>query len=95
MSDFINDKIIPPVMAFINTPVMQALKDGLLYSMPMMIVGSVFLLLQQFPWTPVQTFLTNIGMYDIFGVTYNNTFSIMALVASVGIGYTYVKNRWL
>jgi PTS system cellobiose-specific IIC component len=92
MSDFINDKIIPPVMAFINTPVMQALKDGLLYSMPMMIVGSVFLLLQQFPWTPVQTFLTNIGMYDIFGVTYNNTFSIMALVASVGIGYTYVKN---
>jgi PTS system cellobiose-specific IIC component len=60
--------------------------------MPMMIVGSVFLLLQQFPWTPVQTFLTNIGMYDIFGVTYNNTFSIMALVASVGIGYTYVKN---
>jgi PTS system cellobiose-specific IIC component len=92
MSDFINDKIIPPVMAFINTPVMQALKDGLLYSMPMMIVGSVFLLLQQFPWSPVQTFLTNIGMYDIFGVTYNNTFSIMALVASVGIGYTYVKN---
>jgi PTS system cellobiose-specific IIC component len=92
MSDFINDKIIPPVMAFINTPVMQALKDGLLYSMPMMIVGSVFLLLQQFPWSPVQTFLQNIGMYDIFGVTYNNTFSIMALVASVGIGYTYVKN---
>jgi PTS system cellobiose-specific IIC component len=92
MSDFINDKIIPPVMAFINTPVMQALKDGLLYSMPMMIVGSVFLLLQQFPWSPVQTFLQNIGMYDIFGVTYNNTFSIMALIASVGIGYTYVKN---
>jgi PTS system cellobiose-specific IIC component len=92
MSDFINEKIIPPVMGFINTPVMQALKDGLLYSMPMMIVGSVFLLLQQFPWTPVQTFLTNIGMYDIFGVTYNNTFSIMAMIASVGIGYTYVKN---
>jgi PTS system cellobiose-specific IIC component len=92
MSDFINDKIIPPVMGFINTPVMQALKDGLLYSMPMMIVGSVFLLLQQFPWSPVQTFLTNIGMYDIFGVTYNNTFSIMAMIASVGIGYTYVKN---
>ena len=42
MSEFINDKVIPPVMSFINTKPMQALKDGLLYSMPLMIVGSVF-----------------------------------------------------
>jgi PTS system cellobiose-specific IIC component len=92
MSEFINNKVIPPVMAFVNTAPMQALKDGLLYSMPLMIVGSVFLLLQQFPWTPVQTFLQNIGMYDIFGVTYANTFNIMALIASIGIANVYVKN---
>ena len=93
MADFFNDKVIPPLMSFINTPVMQALKDGLLYSMPMMIVGSVFLLLQQFPWQPVQDMLMNIGMYDIFGITYANTFNIMALIASIGIAYTYVKNQ--
>jgi PTS system cellobiose-specific IIC component len=91
MSDFMNDKIIPVVMGFVNTAPMQALKDGLLYSMPMMIVGSIFLLLQQFPWTPVQTFLQNIGLYDIFGVTYANTFNIMSLIAAIGIANTYVK----
>lgn len=92
MANFFNDKIIPPIMSFINTPVMQALKDGLLYAMPMMIVGSVFLLLQQFPWMPVQDFLKSIGLYDIFGITYANTFNIMALITSIGIAFTYVKN---
>lgn len=93
MSDFINEKIIPPVMSFINTPVLQSLKDGLLYSMPLMIVGSVFMLLQQFPYTPVQDFLKSINVYDLLGTGYANTFSIMALIAAIGIPYTYVKKK--
>ena len=49
MKDFMNEKVVPKVMAFINTKAIQALKDGLLYSMPMMIVGAVFLLIANFP----------------------------------------------
>ncbi|WP_304760524.1 PTS transporter subunit EIIC [Dubosiella newyorkensis] len=93
MSEFINDKVIPPVMSFINTKPMQALKDGLLYSMPLMIVGSVFLLLQQFPIAAVGEFLTSVGLYDIFTTTYANTFNIMSLIAAMGIAYTYAKNE--
>ena len=93
MSEFINDKVIPPVMGFINTKPMQALKDGLLYSMPLMIVGSVFLLLQQFPISAVGVFLTSVGLYDIFTTTYANTFNIMSLIAAMGIAYTYAKNE--
>lgn len=93
MSEFINDKVIPPVMGFINTKPMQALKDGLLYSMPLMIVGSVFLLLQQFPIAAVGEFLTSVGLYDIFTTTYANTFNIMSLIAAMGIAYTYAKNE--
>lgn len=92
MQNFINDRVVPPVMEFINTRPMQALKDGLLYSLPMMIVGSVFLLLQQFPIEAVGRFLTSVGLYDVFGTVYTNTFNIMAMIASIGIAYTYAKN---
>jgi len=50
MKEFLNDKVIPKIMAFINTKAIMALKDGLLYAMPMMIIGSVFLLLAFFPY---------------------------------------------
>lgn len=49
MSSFMNEKVVPKLMAFINTKAMQALKDGLLYSMPMMIIGAIFLLIANFP----------------------------------------------
>ena len=93
MSEFFNDKVIPPVMAFINTPIMQSLKDGLLYSMPLMITGSVFLLLQNFPVQAVQDGLKAIGIYDVLGVAYNNTFSIMAMIGVIGIAYTYTGKK--
>lgn len=49
MGKYMNEKIIPKIMAFINTKAIQSLKDGMVYSMPLLIVGSVFLILGQLP----------------------------------------------
>lgn len=93
MKDFLNNKVIPKMMVFINTKAIRGLKDGLLYSMPMMIIGSIFLLLANFPYTPFANWLGAVGITPVLNQVYESTFNIMALIASIGIAYTYVKNE--
>lgn len=93
MGNFVNEKVIPNVMKFINLKPMQALKDGLLFSMPLMIVGSVFLLLANFPYMPFADWLVEIGVTSILNQAYGATFNIMSMVAVVGIAYQYVKRE--
>ncbi|MDO4329148.1 MAG: PTS sugar transporter subunit IIC [Lachnospiraceae bacterium] len=93
MKDFLNDKVIPKLMEFINTKAIQALKDGLLYSMPMMMVGSVCLLLANFPYAPVAQALADMGIAAVLNQAFESTFNIMALIAAIGIAFTYVKNE--
>lgn len=93
MSNFINEKVLPKIMAFVNSKAIQALKDGLLYSMPLLIVGSVFLILAFFPYQPIADAFAACGATDVFNQAYGATFNIMAMVAVVGISYTYVKNE--
>lgn len=81
------------MMVFINTKAIRGLKDGLLYSMPMMIIGSIFLLLANFPYTPVADWLGAAGITPVLNQVFESTFNIMALIASIGIAYTYVKNE--
>lgn len=92
MSSFMNEKVVPKLMAFINTKAMQALKDGLLYSMPMMIIGAIFLLIANFPIPAFTEWLANTGITPVLNQAYGSTFNMMALIASIGIAYTYVKN---
>lgn len=49
MKDFVNKHILPPVMKFVNTKAIRALRDGMLLSLPFIMVGSLFLLLASFP----------------------------------------------
>jgi len=93
MKEFFNDNVIPKMMTFINTKAIQGLKDGLLYSMPMMIIGSVCLLLANFPYTPIADWLKGIGVTPVLNQAFESTFNVMALIASVGIAYTYVKKE--
>lgn len=93
MKDFLNEKLIPKVMQFVNTKAMIALKDGLLYSMPVMMIGAVFLLLGNFPLDAVTNALDKAGLTPVLNQAANCTFSIISLIAAVGIAYTYVKNE--
>lgn len=93
MKEFLNDKVIPKIMSFINTKPISALKDGLLYAMPMMIIGSVFLLLAFFPYQPIADWFAAVGLTPVLSQVYESTFNLMAMIAAIGIAYTYVKNE--
>ena len=64
MQEFFTNKVIPLVMRFVTLKGVVALKDGLLYSMPLTIVGSIFLLLANFPIQAVVDWLDSMGWID-------------------------------
>ncbi|MGN0240436.1 MAG: PTS transporter subunit EIIC, partial [Candidatus Weimeria sp.] len=93
MKDFLNDKVMPGIMAFINTKAMRALKDGIMYSMPMIMIGALFMLLANFPVTAVTDAFTKAGLTPFFNQISNSSFGIIGIIASIGIAFTYVKNE--
>ena len=80
-------------MAFVNTKPVQALKDGMVLSMPMLIVGSAFLIFANLPIQAAADALAAAGITDILNQAYGATFSISAMIAVIGIAYNYAKQE--
>lgn len=91
--NWVSEKLLPPIMKVVNTKAMNALKDGMVYSLPFIIIGSIFLILSNIPYKPVAQALTDSGWSAIFTQAYTTSFGIMAVWAVVGIAYVYVRNE--
>lgn len=69
-----------------------AIRDGFLLSMPLLIVGSFFLLIANFPipgWNEFWSRFFGENWSSYFAKPTDATFSIMAILAVVGIGYSF------
>ncbi|MNM49925.1 Lichenan permease IIC component [compost metagenome] len=96
MSETRSEKLINIVMKFVELKGIVALKDGIIYTLPMSLIGSVFLLLAQIPYQPFNDWMAGIfgaGWTEPLFQVYNSTMSIMAVVAVIGIAYMYAKNE--
>lgn len=71
-----------------------AVRDGLVLSMPVIIIGSLFLVLSNLPIPGYTEFISGIfgsEWTSNMGIVVNSTFGIMALIASFGITNSLVK----
>ena len=71
-----------------------AIRDGFLLSMPLLIVGSFFLLIANFPipgWTDFWARFFGDNWASYFSKPTDATFSIMAILAVIGIGYSFAE----
>ena len=93
MNKFINEKLMPPMMKFLNTKAVTAIKNGMLYPIPFIIIGAIFLILANFPPQNVADWIAQIGWAPIFNQAYAASFGIMALFAAFGIAYSWVKSE--
>lgn len=91
MEKLMNEKVIPKIMAFVNMKGIQAIKDGMVYSMPLLIVGSVFLIITNFPIQAVVDVLEQTGIKAVLEQANGATFNISAMIAVLGISYNYSK----
>ena len=76
MNTFINEKLLPPVMKFVNTKAITAIKNGMLYPIPFIVIGAIFLILSSFPYTPIANYLSDIGL-------------IVAILVGLFVGWSY------
>jgi PTS system cellobiose-specific IIC component len=93
MNEFINSTLIPKIMTFVSTKPMVAFRNGMLYTMPFSIIGSVFLLLANIPIPSVAKAIENAGLAGYFNQAFGATFAVMAFFAAIGITTSYVKEQ--
>ena len=55
MEKFINEKVVVYISKFTNTKVIKALKDGMMFSLPFLMIGSLFLLIANLPIKSLNT----------------------------------------
>ncbi len=95
--EVINDKVIPPILTFVNTRPITALKNGMMFVMPLTIVGAIFLLLGNLPIPAWLEWLETPGFPSILGAIFNgvyvSTFNMLGVVACMGIAYSWVRNE--
>lgn len=61
VGQFVNNKILPPVMKFVNTKAIKALQNGMVYALPFIIIGSVFLIFSNIPVPAIAKVMTDSG----------------------------------
>ncbi|EHJ00847.1 MULTISPECIES: PTS sugar transporter subunit IIC [unclassified Clostridium] len=96
LKETMNEKVIPIIMKFVNLKGVIALKDGILYTLPLTMIGSLMLLLAQLPYQPL-----NDAIASVFGADWtaplfkanSATFNVIAIVAGIGIAYVYARNE--
>lgn len=82
-------------MRFVNTRGIRAIKDGMVYSMPLIIIGAVYLLLFQLPVQALADAITATGIVPYLAHGYTSTFQIIGMIAAMGIAYQWAKNEGL
>jgi len=95
MSKVDTQKIIAPIMKFVNMRGIIALKDGMLAILPLTVVGSLFLIVGQLPFEGLNQAIAGVFGADWtepFMQVYSGTFAIMGLISCFSIGYSYAKN---
>ena len=82
MKELMQRKVIPALMKAFKVKPFVAIKDGLIYIMPLTIIGSVFMLLGNFPYKPVSDFVYSLGWGPYLSQVTGATFDLMGLVSA-------------
>ncbi|MFX3619501.1 MAG: PTS cellobiose transporter subunit IIC [Sporolactobacillus sp.] len=93
--NFLEEKVLPIAGKIASQRHLVALRDGIILAMPLIIIGSVFLIIANFPIPAYQNFMAahlgknwaTITQYPV-----SATFNIMGLVAAFGIAYHLAKS---
>ncbi|UQS82187.1 PTS cellobiose transporter subunit IIC [Bombilactobacillus folatiphilus] len=94
-NSFLTTKLIPFFQKISAERHMVALRDGMAAAIPMIIIGSMFMIIAQFPVKGYLAFMAQtFGPHwaDILQYITNASFHIMGLVAVAGISYNLAKS---
>lgn len=94
----LESKLMPVAKVISRNKYLISMRDGFLVSMPLLVVGSMFMLISNFPiqsWINLlkNTQFRGASIASYFSNVTNATFNIMAIFIVVGIGYNFAKHE--
>ena len=89
-SEFLEEKLMP-IASKLGSNALISIRDGITLSMPLIIIGSLFMIIASFPVKAWTDWLTAIGVDAVFMEGVDSSFGLMGLVASFGIANSLAR----
>ncbi|MCT4563816.1 MAG: PTS sugar transporter subunit IIC [Maledivibacter sp.] len=93
VNEFLEEKMLPIAAKLGANKVLIAIRDGITLSMPLIIIGSLFLVIASFPIDIWTTWLANIGIDTYLWKGVDSSFGLMGLVASFGVANSLARQH--
>lgn len=96
MGGFIEKHLMPVAAKMGAAKPLIAIRDGIALAMPLIIIGSLFLIMGSFPITAWTNWINSVGVGDltlagVFGKINNGSFGLLGMVAAFGIAASYAE----
>lgn len=92
-NSFLEEKLLPVAAKLGANRVLISIRNGITLSMPLIIIGSLFLIISNFPIDAWIDWLAKTGIDEYLNKGTNGSFGIMGLVASFGIAQSLASQH--
>ena len=89
MKDFLESKLMPIASKLAGIKFLIAIRDGITLAMPLIIIGSLFMVIASFPIPGWEAWLGDIGVSGYLWKGVDSSFGLMGLVAAFGIARSF------
>ncbi len=97
LTRFLEEKFLPIAATLSQNRYLMSIRDGLVLSLPLMIVGSMVIVIAELPVDAYQNLMVNIfgdnWKWWNWGVIFASTMGIVALIAAIGVAYALAKSH--
>ncbi|MCI5840008.1 MAG: PTS sugar transporter subunit IIC [Peptoniphilaceae bacterium] len=90
-NNFVEEKLMPLAVKLSTIKGLIAIRDGITFAMPLIIIGSLFMIIASFPVPGWEEWLGKVNVSGYLWKGVNSSFGLMGLVASFGIAYSFAK----
>jgi len=96
LTRFLEEKFLPIAAKMQSNRYLMSLRDGLVLSLPMMIVGSFVIVIAELPVDAYQSLMAGIfgdnWKWFNWGVIFASTMGLVAMIAVIGVSYALAKS---
>lgn len=93
LNEVIEEKLLPVAAKLGSNKILISIRDGITLSMPLIIIGSLFLIIASFPIKAWTDWLTAVGIDGYLWKGVDSSFGLMGLIASFGIANSLARQN--